>query len=488
MTTIDRPQYEAPNYKRAPLELPALPVPYPMTRTDRIPAPRYYDPEFYAMENELLWPRVWQMACYLPEIPNPGDYVTYEILGKSIIVVRVDDKTVRAFHNACRHRGVEVVAEGNGNVLNGGFICPFHGWCYGLDGANTFLYQPDLFEESNRRPEDLALVPCRVETWGGCAFINLDDNAPSLREYLGPYADFHDVWKVEGLRPEWWVSFHLPTNWKLAMEAFMEGYHVMETHPQLATNYDRQIYRPDTAATTTPEYIAKVSGLDLSKPFDKEEFVKAQLHFMRALGVGMAGMIHDKDIRVAEGLSSIDLPSDHFEAMATWNKAVQDAIMDWNEGQGIDMPDLNYIWNNGLFAGVEFCFPHYFLLPYYSSASSYRIRPLGPEECLFELWSLTRYPPGQEPPAPPRPTPWAPNDSRCPPIPTQDYSNLPRQQKGLHAKGFDYMRLSNRVEGMIANYQRLIDGYLAGLPNEKLIPAMHNVVGPFDVESRDIGI
>ena len=128
--------------------------------------------------------------------------------------------------------------------------------------------------------------------------------------------------------------------------------------------------------------------------------MKAQLHFMRNLGVGMAGMIHDKDIRVAEGLSSIDLPSDHFEAMATWNKAVQDAIMDWNEGQGIDMPDLNYIWNNGLFAGVEFCFPHYFLLPYYSSASSYRIRPLGPEECLFELWSLTRYPPGQDPPHP----------------------------------------------------------------------------------------
>ena len=82
--------------------------------------------------------------------------------------------------------------------------------------------------------------------------------------------------------------------------------------------------------------------------------------------------------------------------------------MDWNERQGIDMPDLDYIMHNGMLAGVDFCFPHYFLLPYYSSASSYRIRPLGPEECLFELWSLTRYPPGQEPPAPPRPTPWAP--------------------------------------------------------------------------------
>jgi hypothetical protein len=174
--------------------------------------------------------------------------------------------------------------------------------------------------------------------------------------------------------------------------------------------------------------------------------------------------------------------------MATWNAAVTNAIMEWNSSQGIDMPDLNYIQSNDLFKAVEFCFPNTFVLPYYSSASTYRIRPLGPEECLFELWSLTRYPPGQEPPAPPRPTPWAPDDPRCPPIPTQDYSNLPKQQKGLHAQGFEYMRLSNWVEGMIANYHRLIDGYLAGMSDDRLVPALHHVSGAFEVESRDIGI
>jgi hypothetical protein len=105
VTILDKPQYEKKQFSRPPLTLPALPVPYPMTRTDRVPAKRYYDPEFYAAECELLWPRVWQMACYLAEIPNPGDYVTYEILGKSIIVLRVDETTVRAFHNGCRHRG-----------------------------------------------------------------------------------------------------------------------------------------------------------------------------------------------------------------------------------------------------------------------------------------------------------------------------------------------------------------------------------------------
>ena len=112
-------------------------------------------PEFYALENELLWPRVWQMACRLEEIPKPGDYVEYEILDESIIVVRVDADTVRAYHNACRHRGVKLV-EGNGNRRT--FVCPFHGWCWGIDGRNTFVLRPEEFDEHNLDPDDLRLV------------------------------------------------------------------------------------------------------------------------------------------------------------------------------------------------------------------------------------------------------------------------------------------------------------------------------------------
>jgi hypothetical protein len=81
----------------------------------------------------------------------------------------------------------------------------------------------------------------------------------------------------------------------------------------------------------------------------------------------------------------------------------------------------------------------------------------------------------------------APDDPRWPPIPTQDFSNLPRQQRGLHAVGFEYMRLSPYVEGMIANYQRLIDGYLAGLPYETLIPAAQHVNGQFNTDTHEIG-
>jgi hypothetical protein len=124
----------------------------------------------------------------------------------------------------------------------------------------------------------------------------------------------------------------------------------------------------------------------------------------------------------------------------------------------------------------------------YSGASSYRFRPLGPEETLMEIWSLARFPEGEEPPPRTAPEAWLPNDSRWPPIPAQDFSNLPRQQKGLHAKGFEYMRLNERLEGHISNLQRTIDGFLAGRPYEQLLPALEKVNNsPFDKPILDLG-
>ncbi len=86
---------------------------------------------------------------------------------------------VRAFHNACRHRGVR--SSRAGDRAASGFICPFHGWCYGIDGENTCVSQPRTFSEHNLEPGDIDLVPVRCEVWGGCAWINLDDDAPPLR-------------------------------------------------------------------------------------------------------------------------------------------------------------------------------------------------------------------------------------------------------------------------------------------------------------------
>ena len=438
----------------------ALPVPYAVDVPDRVRKERYYDPDFYAMEAELLWPRVWQMACRLEEIPQPRDFVSYEILDQSVIVVRTEDMGVRAFQNVCRHRGVRVV-EGRGTCEDG-FTCPFHGWCYGLDGQNTAVTRRSAFSEHNLQPGDLDLTPVRCEAWGGCAWINLDDDAPPLRQCMEPVATVLDAWKVESLRAEWWYAARLPVNWKLAQEAFVEQYHVLETHPQLRIPGR---YPPRPGAT-----------------FDPRAWLDAEIHYLHVMSEGMAGMVHANDVRIAEGLRGVvDLPAEPAPAMAAWQHALNDAVTAWHRDAGCDIPDLNDLEARRLNEPMGYVFPHWFVLPMYSSASSYRFRPLGPEETLMEIWSLTRFPEGEERPPLTPPEPWKCDDPRWPPIPTQDFSNLPRQQRGLHARSFEYMRLSDQMEGHISNFHRTIDGYLAGLPHDQLLRALPAVnVNPLE--------
>ncbi len=465
-------------------------VPHAVTRPDQIPAKRYYDQEFFELEKEHLWSRVWQMACRLEEIPRRGDYVVYENLDQSVIVVRIDEKTIKAYHNHCRHRGVQLAVD-RGSRPNG-FVCPFHGWHWNIDGSTRFVFDPHLFAKDNMDPQDLQLREVRLETWGGCAFINMDDDAAPLRESIEPFATMHDAWHVETLRTEWWLAATIPCNWKLAMEAFMEGYHVMATHPQLLP--PGATAGPGSTYCQVPDdYVLMSRFMTMpTKPMPTEvvprEFIEMNIKYMRILSEGMAGMTHAKDIATAERLLDEALPTDASAAFVTWRKKLNDAVMADHKKQKMDIPDLNEVDAKHYATSVNFCFPHYFLLPTYGSASSYRIRPLGPEKCLFELWSLTRYPEGQEPPPIKTPTPMPHDDPSWPAIPKQDYSNLPKQQKGLHTKGFEFMRLSEQVEGLISNYQRLIDGYLAGLGKEKLVPAAQKVSGCIDVPIKDLGL
>ena len=462
-----------------------LQVPFRVERPDRIPVERYYSEEFYALECELLWSRVWQNACRLAEIPEPGDYVEYEILDKSILVVRVDANTIRAYHNACRHRGVQL-AKGRGNLRNG-FICPFHGWCYGLDGQNTFLYQADLFKQSNREPEDLKLKQCRVDTWGGCAWINLDDRAPGLRESIEPFASVFDAWKAESLWPNWYYSWRVPANWKLVNEAFMEGYHVMQTHPQLyPPGRSREIFRDVSQIQTGVAAMAKRRAPESNTEVDSDYFIESQIRGLQLIHEGMDYPPY-RDIVIAEGLRGMELPSDFAQAAATWSRALNTAVMNWNVNNGIDGLDINSCVEQGFDPFVYFCFPNYFYQTQLSGGVAYRIRPLGPEECYFEYWSLTRYPPGKEPPAMGPIELTDPDDPRFPRIPVQDYGNHVKQQQGLRQSGFEYMRLSDKVEGMISNYQRLIDGYLSGLDRDLLVEGAQRTSGRIDAEVADIG-
>ena len=107
----------------------------------------------------------------------------------------------------------------------------------------------------------------------------------------------------------------------------------------------------------------------------------------------------------------------------------------------------------------------------------------------MEIWSLGRFPEGAEVERPTAPEVWECDDPRWPPIPKQDFSNLPRQQRGLHAKSFEYLRLSERAEGHISNFERTVDGFLAGLRYERLLPALHAInVNPLEMPIVELGL
>lgn len=467
----------------------AQPIPYLVTDPERIPVKRYYDEEFYKAECEHLWPHVWQMACRLEQIQNVGDFVEYTNLGKSVIIVRTKDG-VKAFHNACRHRGVPLADTGaHGNCKTQGFICPFHGWRWNHEGKNTFVYGRHMFSEKQLDAADLALRPCRLETAIGCAWINFDDDAPSLQTSIGPLLDNLEAHGSSQLRAEWWYATEIPANWKVAMEAFMEGYHVMRTHPQLQRTapqlYNAMYADPNGDAGVSADM--KQTGIPTNPNMTIRENIQSQMKHLELLSSGMSGMVHEKEIAIARQLVDIELPEDPNMAVMMWFGAVQDQIHKQLTAKGEPLPDLNAVAQSHPVNAVEFVFPHYFLLPFFSNMSAYRIRPTGPESCIFELWSLTFYPEGQEPPPVMEPRILPYYSQEFPEIPRQDYSNIPLQQKGMHAEGFEFMRLSKDIEGMISNYNRIIDGFLTKVDADLRAKAINKLVGNFDGKIFDFG-
>ncbi|MBU6267458.1 MAG: aromatic ring-hydroxylating dioxygenase subunit alpha [Sphingomonadales bacterium] len=451
----------------------AVQVPFAVTNPELIPAERYHDAAFFELERQKLWPHVWQMACRLEEIPNLGDFVEYTILEKSVIVVNTKNG-VKAFHNACRHRGVRL-ATGPGNCAKTGFICPFHGWRWNTEGACTFVFGKDIFNEALLDHAEIDLPPVRVEFWAGCAFINFDDEAPALLATLGPVVETLNARNVDKLKMDWWYGTVLPTNWKLAMEAFMEGYHVMRTHPQLFDLMPVAGYGMDA------------DGEKSGRQLDARQTVGLMIDFYARLSTGMAGMVHETEVAVLEGLRDMDLPEDPMAALGAFIGRAQAAVSEDGFARGAPMFDIPSVNQSHPFHDVEFMFPHFFLLPSLAAMSSYRIRPLTPETCLFEIWSLVLRPEGEAYDTPKAPTMLPYDSPEFPEIPMQDYSNLPLQQQGLHAGKFQHMRLSREQEGMISNYQRLIDGFLAGRDMATLSAATAKVNSGYNAPILDIG-
>jgi nitrite reductase/ring-hydroxylating ferredoxin subunit len=432
-------------------------VPHAMGDPRFVPRERYYDREFFELEKERLWPRVWQMACREEEIPEPGDFVEYEICGQSILLVRQRDRSVKAFHNACRHRATEL-CKGSGQLRGGQIVCPFHGWRWNLDGSSSFVYGGRAFDADCLRAEDIRLQECRVDHWGACVWINMDPGARPLREALSPAAEKLDDVGVEKMRVWWWKETIVEANWKLAQEAFLEGFHVMATHPQLTYGAGEK-YPWDTIEYSVFEnghsrfraYVDAATAAGAGPSAD--EF----LLFARSLQEGQDAMTLERDVRVFEGVRNRAKPGQNFAEVAIA------ALFEYAAGAGIPLAPTAE--GMALWGGEIFLFPNYFMLPMYENALCYRVRPHedDPERSRFEVWSLTMYPKGREPGRATLAGRFAPDDAEnWGLIPRQDFSNMARQQRGLHSKSFRQMRLSSQLERSISNMHEELDRYLAG--------------------------
>ena len=205
------------------------PIPAGVTR---VAAERYYSKQFHDLEVEKVWKRVWQMACREEDIPEVGDHVIYDIAHLSFLVVRSAPDRIQAFYNACLHRGRQL-REWDGKRADE-FRCPFHGWAWELDGSLKDVTCAWDFPDVT--PENYALPEVKVDTWGGFVFINPDPNCGTLQDFLGDLGHHFERWDLGKRFKQAHVAKILRCNWKVAQEAFMEAYHVILTHPQIAAS------------------------------------------------------------------------------------------------------------------------------------------------------------------------------------------------------------------------------------------------------------
>jgi phenylpropionate dioxygenase-like ring-hydroxylating dioxygenase large terminal subunit len=194
-----------------------------------LPPACYTSPEFYAREMERIFRRDWLCVGRADEVAEPGDYLSLELLGEPLVMVRDAAGEVRVLSTICRHRAMPVVG-GSGHARN--FVCPYHTWTYGLDGR--LLGAPEMSKTPGFDGAECRLPGLRCEIWEGFVFVNFDPEAPALGPPLSGLAALLQNYDLAGLKTVRRVAFDMDCgwNWKLMCENFMEPYHHIGTHRQ----------------------------------------------------------------------------------------------------------------------------------------------------------------------------------------------------------------------------------------------------------------
>lgn len=418
-----------------------------------IPTDRYLESSYAKAEFDRLWTRTWQFACREEHIPEVGDYHVYDIGPYSFIITRVAKNDIRAYFNACLHRGTKLRASGSDGRATE-FKCSFHGWSWNIDGTNKGVVCQWDFPHVDRNK--LCLPQARVERLGGFVFINMDPQAPSLAEYLGPTAKAHiEAWKLENRYVYLHVSKRLPCNWKLAIEAFLEAYHVIETHSQVAVSNGDANSQYDTYGEHVNRFI---STLGVLSPHLYGKYTEQDI--LNQFTLGDSGALGDAKRTLGEGDTARQVMADMFRGM--FEKATN--------------TDLSRVSDSELLDCFSYTiFPNCFLFPGISLPMVYRFRP-DPRDfraCLYEVMFLRPVPVDGNRPETAEPTHLTDTQSfkEAPgmdpgfgAILDQDTNNLFLQQEGLEASAKHGLTLGNYQEIRIRHFEKAVDKYLAMEP------------------------
>lgn len=428
-----------------------------------VPASAYRDPEIAYLEKTRLWPRVWQMVCREAELKAPGDFVTYDILDDSIVILRsgAGSDDLHALYNVCQHRGRRLLDSPRGH-LGRGIHCRFHGWQYGLNGQLIRVpFEEDWRACSAFDKGALSLPAVKLARWGGWIWVNQDENAESLERWLGDVVKLVGPFAPEAMRPLWWKTIIAPANWKILVEAFIEAYHSGATHVS-GINY-REARMPTAVAgkhamvygEPGPFTEYKSAEGRWVRPQTLQENLWANFgHLHRALGAMTlaAGMAAYERLRALPESTPLD---------EVLGKLLDYHREEWEKRGVAWPPELTLeAWAA---AGLDWhIFPNSIVLPTFDGALWYRMRPNGDDQdsCLLDIWSLGRVAPGEEPPVQQEIfAGFAAFKGQCEFL-EEDFSNIEAVQRGVKSRGFRAATLNPVQELTVAHFQNMLVKYL----------------------------
>lgn len=423
-----------------------------------IPFDRYYSKEMFAREIDHMWTRTWQWACREEHIPNSGDYYVYDVGPYSFVVIRTQDGDIKAYYNACLHRGMQLCephSQGTGKQF---IRCPFHGIAWHLNGELKEV--PCRWDFPHIKDEDFKLPEVRVATWGGFVFINMDENAPPLAEFLEALPEHFKYWPLQDRYISLHVTKILPSNWKMAMEAFLEAFHVLATHPQGLKSAGDANAQYDVFGKNVTRFIHTIGHPSPHLPVPPTQDEMLQLLGGRRPGVA-AG--------VGDNAAKVD--GDALPAGVLARSVVVEGMREnLSAAFGVD---LSKVSTSEMMDSIEYwLFPNMCLFPGISLPMIYRFRPNGMDvdSCIHEILFLTPVPKDKPRPPPAKAYRLAEEDSFTT-VPgfseglagvfDQDTANLRRQRDGVKASRKRGQTLGNYQEVRIRRFHMTLDEYLS---------------------------